>query len=71
MVKLFSWSIAIIIGIIIISTISLTYFAEQFILKLTNISLIFLFISIVGLIISLIFERIKDKKEEKDDISKY
>lgn len=71
MVKFFSWMIVILIGFIIISTLTLTYFIEEVVLTITNISLVLLLISSIGLIISLVLDRIKDRKEEKDDFSKY
>ena len=63
--------IVVLIGFIIITTLTLTYLMEEIVLTITNISLILLLISSIGLIVSLILDRIKDKKEEKDDISKY
>lgn len=71
MKKIFSWTVAFCILFYILGSMTLPFIA----ISLFPIFLGFIFaigiLSSVLLIITLIIERIKDKEEEKNDLSKY
>jgi len=71
MVRIFSWLIAICLGSYFIVTIVLAMLKPGFILPFLSILLVICLISSIGLIVTLVLERIKDWKEEKDVFNKY
>ncbi|GAW92762.1 hypothetical protein KKC1_19120 [Calderihabitans maritimus] len=71
MVRIFSWLIAICLGFYFIGTIVFAMLEPGFILPFLSILLVICLMSSIGLIIALILERIKDRKEEKDAFNKY
>ncbi len=73
MVKFFSWLLVFSIGLYFISILIIPFFNENLIPFFLLIAVGIGVISLIALLIFLVRERIKDKKEEdaNDDLSKY
>jgi len=71
MVKIFSWSIVLCILLYIIGTLILPFVAIGIMPYYIGFVVVLGIVSSIGLIISLVSERIKDRKDEEDDLNKY
>lgn len=69
--KVLSWIIAICFLLLILGLFPFSFMAVEYLSVFILIIFIIIGISAIILIILLILERIKDRKEEKDDINKY
>lgn len=69
--KVFSWLIVLCLAIFVLSSFFVPLLNQNLMPYLIGTALVVGGLSSVGLIIVLIIERLKDRKEEKDDLSKY
>lgn len=69
--KIFSWLIVVCIAVFMLCSIFGPFINQNLIPYFIITAFVVAGISGAGLIIVLIMERIKDRKEEKDDLSKY
>lgn len=71
MVKIFSWILVICIALLIIASTILPFTAIHLVDSVIFLIFVVGLISAAGLIITLIFERIKNRKEDDDAFNKY